>query len=111
MLPTKIIHQLLDRLIHSFFEGVLAYFFYLCWNRDQFVPPIASMTTEPRFRWSLRGEVDYTSRQRKIGGEYEHIGEVLREVGISNPYDARGASAACNARIVRPLHVGSWDEL
>ena len=42
--------------------------------------------------YTIHGEVDYTSQQRKIGGEYEHIGEVLREVGVSNPYDA-GAEA------------------
>ena len=38
--------------------------------------------------YTIRGEVDYTSQQRKIASEYEHIGEVIREVGVSNPYDA-----------------------
>lgn len=44
--------------------------------------------------YRIRGEVDYTSQQRKIGGEYEHIGEVLREVGVSNPYDADASNIA-----------------
>lgn len=39
--------------------------------------------------YEIHGEVDYTSQLRKIGGEYEHIGEVLREVGVSNTYDAQ----------------------
>lgn len=39
--------------------------------------------------YEIRGEVDYASQLRKIGGEYEHIGEVLREVGVSNTYDAK----------------------
>ena len=44
--------------------------------------------------YSIRGEVDYTSQQRKIGGEFEHIGEVVREVGVSNPYDANAENIA-----------------
>ena len=38
--------------------------------------------------YTISGEVDYSSQQKKIGGEYELIGEVLREVAVSNPYDA-----------------------
>lgn len=61
---------------------------------------IASSTLVRMSVYAIRGEVDYTSQQRKIGGEYEHIGEVVREVGISNPYDARA-----NHISLYPLYV------
>lgn len=50
--------------------------------------------------YSIRGEVDYISQQRKIGGEFEHIGEVVREVGVSNAYDAYA-----NNIYLFPLHM------
>ena len=51
--------------------------------------------------YPISGEVDYTSQQNKIGGEYEHIGEVLREVGVSNPYDAESQNID-----LYPLYIG-----
>jgi len=39
--------------------------------------------------YAIRGEVNYKSQTKKIGGEFCHIGEVIREIGISNSYDAK----------------------
>ncbi len=59
-------------------------------HRDRAPRPRTAMPSSAAAH-TIKGESDYASQQQKIANEYDHIGEVVREVGVSNPYDAMAA--------------------